>query len=63
MKITAFWDTELCSLNVHQNFRVLTSSIIITPMMEAVHTTEISVYLNDTISQKAVLFMLAAMRT
>jgi hypothetical protein len=45
MKMTAFWDTALC--NVVDVDRRFTASIIIALMIRALHTTETSIYFDE----------------
>jgi hypothetical protein len=67
--MTAFWDMAPCCLvEVDLRFKVRIPSIIraMALVVEAVRVSETSVYftrLHDAISQNAVIFMFAAVRT
>jgi hypothetical protein len=67
LKIAAFWDTAPCSIvevgrHLRDAYCLHQSALII----EAVRASETSVYFNNTtgaVSQKAIIFILAAVRT
>jgi hypothetical protein len=66
LKKTAFWDIVPCNLGeVDDVSEVLAASIIIALIMQIVRTSETSVYFETTraLSQKAVFFRLAAVKT
>jgi hypothetical protein len=70
VKMREFWDTALCSIvGVDRRFQgaYYLHNQVITLMVEEVRTSETSVYPNETtqryISDIALIFILAAMRT